>query len=89
MAIFKELNLPDDISYIIGFKKLVKSTPICSRPGAPILIKFSVVEKGFSLVPTQIYLKGGMAKLELAVAKGKKLYDKRESKKQKDALLND
>ena len=38
-----------------------------------------VAEKGLTLVPTKIYLKGNIAKVEVAVAKGKKLYDKRES----------
>lgn len=42
-------------------------------------------EKGYSLVPLRMYLKGGFAKLELALAKGKKLYDKRETLKRKDA----
>lgn len=42
-------------------------------------------EKGFSLVPLRMYLRGGFAKLELALAKGKKLYDKRETLKRKDA----
>lgn len=42
-------------------------------------------EKGYSLVPVRMYLKRGFAKLELALAKGKKLYDKRESLKKKDA----
>jgi SsrA-binding protein len=42
-------------------------------------------EKGYSLVPLKVYLKHGMAKIELALAKGKKLYDKRETLKQKDA----
>jgi SsrA-binding protein len=42
-------------------------------------------EKGYSLVPLRIYLKRGFAKLELALAKGKKLYDKRETLKKKDA----
>lgn len=42
-------------------------------------------EKGYSLVPLRMYLKRGFAKLELALAKGKKLYDKRESLKKKDA----
>jgi len=36
-------------------------------------------EKGLTLVPLRLYLKGGLAKLEVALAKGKKLYDKRES----------
>ena len=40
--------------------------------------------EGFSLIPTKIYFKKGKAKVEIAVAKGKKHYDKRESKKRKD-----
>ena len=41
-------------------------------------------EDGFSLVPTKMYFKKGKAKIEIAVAKGKKQYDKRHSKKTKD-----
>ena len=38
-----------------------------------------VAEKGLTLVATRVYLKGNIAKVEIALAKGKKLYDKRES----------
>ena len=38
-----------------------------------------VVEKGFTLVPLKVYIKDSIAKVEIALAKGKKLYDKRES----------
>jgi len=38
-----------------------------------------VAEKGLTLVPTQLYLERGWAKLEIALARGKKQYDKRES----------
>ena len=38
-----------------------------------------VSEKGLTLVPTRLYIKGSIAKVEVALAKGKKLYDKRES----------
>ena len=38
-----------------------------------------VVEKGFTLVPLKLYIKDSIAKVEVALAKGKKLYDKRES----------
>ena len=38
-----------------------------------------VAEKGLTLVATRIYLKGNIAKVEVALARGKKLYDKRES----------
>lgn len=37
-----------------------------------------VMEKGFSIVPTKVYLKSGKAKVEIGLAKGKKLYDKRD-----------
>lgn len=41
-------------------------------------------ERGFSLVPLKIYFKDGRIKTELALARGKKLFDKRESLKKKE-----
>ena len=38
-----------------------------------------IAEKGFTLVPTRLYLKDHRAKVEIVLAKGKKLYDKREA----------
>lgn len=38
-----------------------------------------VAEKGLTLLPTRLYLKGSQAKVEIALARGKKLYDKREA----------
>ena len=43
-----------------------------------------VNEEGFTLVPTKMYFKKGKAKLEIAVAKGKKQHDKRNTKKTRD-----
>jgi len=40
--------------------------------------------EGFTLIPTKLYFKKGKAKIEIAVAKGKKQYDKRHSKKKRD-----
>ena len=40
--------------------------------------------EGFTLVPTKMYFKKGRAKIEIAVAKGKKHYDKRQTKKTRD-----
>ena len=40
--------------------------------------------EGFTIVPTKMYFKKGKAKIELAVAKGKKQYDKRATKKSRD-----
>ena len=41
-------------------------------------------EDGLTLVPTKMYFKNGKAKIEIAVAKGKKQYDKRATKKTRD-----
>ena len=41
-------------------------------------------KEGFTLIPTKIYFKKGKAKIEIAVAKGKKQYDKRQTKKNRD-----
>ena len=40
--------------------------------------------EGFTLVPTKMYFRKGKAKIEVAVAKGKKQYDKRQTKKNRD-----
>jgi SsrA-binding protein len=41
--------------------------------------------KGFSLIPLRVYFKDGKVKVELGLAKGKKLYDKREDIRRKEA----
>ena len=43
-----------------------------------------ITREGYTLIPTKLYFKKGKAKVEIAVAKGKKQYDKRHSKKQRD-----
>jgi len=43
-----------------------------------------VNREGFTLIPTKLYFKKGKAKVEIAVAKGKKHYDKRQVKKKRD-----
>ncbi len=43
-----------------------------------------VNREGFTLIPTKLYFKKGKAKVEIAVAKGKKQYDKRQAIKQRD-----
>jgi SsrA-binding protein len=45
----------------------------------------SVDEKGLTLVPLKLYLKDGWIKVDLGIARGKKLYDKREDLKKKEA----
>jgi len=45
----------------------------------------AVRQKGVTIVPTRVYLKEGRAKLEIAIAKGKKLHDKRQAIAQREA----
>lgn len=47
-------------------------------------IEKSLATKGQTLIPTKIYFKGSKVKIEIGLAKGKKLYDKREAGKTKD-----
>ena len=44
-----------------------------------------IKQDGYSLIPLAIYFRGSRVKLELGLAKGKKLYDKRESAAKRDA----
>jgi len=44
----------------------------------------ALTEKGYALVPLSVYFKDGRAKIEIGLAKGKKLYDKRDAIAKKD-----
>lgn len=48
-------------------------------------LQAAVQEKGLTIVPLKVYLKNNRAKVEIALAKGKKLYDKREAIARRDA----
>jgi SsrA-binding protein len=47
-------------------------------------LKAKTEQKGYTLVPTRIYLKDALVKIELGVAKGKELHDKRRAIKEKE-----
>ena len=47
-------------------------------------LKAKIVEKGYTLVPVEVYFKGSLVKVQIALAKGKKLYDKRADIAKKD-----
>ncbi len=49
-----------------------------------IRLKIKLVQKGYSLIPLKVYFKGPFAKIEIGLAKGKRLYEKREKIKEKD-----
>ncbi len=59
-------------------KKLLMSKRDIIRLGQKVKLE------GLTLVPTKVYLKEGLCKLEVALCKGKKLYDKRESQRKKE-----
>src|SRR5262250_2130646 len=48
-------------------------------------LQVQIQQKGMTIVPLKFYFRDGMAKCELAVGKGKKFHDRRESEKQKEA----
>jgi len=48
-------------------------------------LRTEIREKGLALIPTRVYLKNGRIKCEVAVAKGKKLHDKREAERARTA----
>ncbi len=49
-----------------------------------IKLRGRLIQKGYSLIPLKIYFRGAFAKIEIGVAKGKKLYEKREKIKEKE-----
>jgi SsrA-binding protein len=51
-------------------------------------LKSKLEEKGLTLIPTKLYFKNSYVKVELALAQGKKLFDKRESIKKREAERN-
>ena len=48
------------------------------------MLQGQVSQKGLTIVPIRLYSKKGIIKIEIALAKGKKLYDKRQDQKNKD-----
>jgi len=79
-------------AYIKPFEKATSFVPDERRTRKLLLHKAEieklekkVKEKGFSIMPTKVYMKKGKVKIEIGLAKGKKLYDKRETMKERQA----
>ncbi len=79
-------------AFIKPFEKSSSFVPD-SRRTRKLLLKKSeitklsqkVSEKGLTIVPLKVYLKGNLVKVEIGIGKGKKLFDKRETLKEKTA----
>ncbi|HNV43397.1 MAG: SsrA-binding protein SmpB [Spirochaetes bacterium] len=82
--------------YLIGFviNEYKNSGYVSHEPNRPkklllhkneiLRISKKVNQAGYTLIPLSVYIKGAFVKVELGLAKGKKLYDKRESIKKKE-----
>ena len=73
-------------AYIKPFEKTTAFVPDSHRDRKLLLNKREILkltrgvkEKNYTIVPTKVYLKNNLVKVEIALAKGKKLYDKREA----------
>lgn len=77
-------------AYIKPFEKTTAFVPDSKRDRKLLLNKREITklirgikEKSYTIVPLKVYLKNNLVKVEIALAKGKKLYDKKETLKQK------
>lgn len=79
-------------AFIKPFEKASSFVPDARRTRKLLLKKQEIArlaqktsEQGLTIVPLKVYLKGNLVKLEIGVGKGKKLFDKRETLKEKTA----
>lgn len=79
-------------AYIKPFEKSSSYTPDSRKSRKLLLNKREIIkyekqtqEKGLTIVPLRVYLKNNLVKIEIGLGKGKKLYDKRETLKEKTA----
>ena len=77
-------------AYIKPFEKTSSFAPDVRRTRKLLLhrneinkLKQKVLEKGLTIVPLRVYLKGNLVKVEIGIGKGKKLFDKRDTLKEK------
>lgn len=78
--------------YIKPFEKTSSYAPDVKRTRKLLLkrteisrLRQKVSEKGLTIVPLRVYFKGNLVKVEIGIGKGKKLFDKRETLKEKSA----
>ena len=84
-AFIKEMHIPE---YVFGNRFNHDETRIRKLLLHKLEIRklqHKVKLKGYTVVPTSLYLEKGKAKLEIALARGKDLHDKRNAQKEKDA----
>ncbi len=82
-------------AYIKSYEKSTNFTPNEKRARKLLLNKIEInkinkkiEEKGYTVIPTKVYLKNNLVKVEIGVCKGKQLHDKRNSIKEKEIKRN-
>ena len=76
---------PYDRSGTYGYVEPVRPRKLLLKKREIATIITQMRQKGFTVVATEVYLKRGRAKVEIALAKGKKLYDKRQDIAKRDS----
>jgi SsrA-binding protein len=76
---------PYEQSGIYGFTEAKRARKLLLHKKQIAQISDRIRERGYSCIPTRVYLRNGRAKVEIALARGKKQYDKRESIAKRDA----
>lgn len=78
-------------AHIPEYKEAAKQSHQPLRPRKLLLHRREIQDiaddlklRGYTLIPTQVHLRNGRAKLEIALARGKKLHDKRQTMREKD-----
>ncbi|MFO7320950.1 MAG: SsrA-binding protein SmpB [Chloroflexota bacterium] len=76
---------PYEQSGIYGYSEPTRPRKLLLHKREIAQITERMRERGYTCIPTMVYLKNGLAKVEIALAKGKKLYDKRAAIAKRDA----
>ncbi len=76
---------PYEQSSIFGHSDPVRPRKLLLNKREIAQVIDGIHQKGYTVIPTQVYLDHGLAKVEIALAKGKKLYDKRQTIAKRDA----
>jgi len=84
----KNINIPEYKHGNINNHKPLRNRKILLHKREIKKIIKNVKEKGITVIPTKMYFKGSIIKVEIAICKGKKLFDKRENIKERETKKN-
>lgn len=84
----KNMNIPQYDKGNINNHEPLRVRKLLLNKKEIIKLSRQIKEKGITIVPSKLYFKNNLIKLELAICKGKKLYDKRETIKDRDNKRN-